>query len=242
MNDKIASMQINFDWEQKQKEIEIYHVKNNALKKVNTELKNHRKHLQMMNKILRKDIFDDLKTIEENLDDFKSTKEAKNLIKIENTLKESTNLIYHIRELETFLNTHTDLDTFNINIVINDVIRGIECVVFEKSTPIKILAKKRIGSIFKLLIDNMIQVRQATKIVISTSKIKGNCKIRIQDNGIDISDDSIDLFLAEDLPQNEENFGLSNIMDLVEESGGFIFFDKNEVAGYTFTIVLRSID
>ncbi|MCD4819209.1 MAG: tetratricopeptide repeat protein [Candidatus Cloacimonetes bacterium] len=242
MNNKIAAIQINFDWEQKQKEIEIYHIKNNELEKVNSELKNHQKHLQMINKILRKDIFYDLKTIKNNLDDFKYKKDDSHLVKIESTLKESTNLIYHIRELETFLDTHTNLNTFIINDVINDVIQDIDFAVFEKSTPIKILAEDKIKLMFKLLIDNMIQIRNATRIIISLSKIKDNCKISIQDNGIDIAKDSIDLFLSNDYHQNEENLDLVTIINLVEESGGFIFFDKNESDGYTFTIVLRSID
>jgi len=245
MNNRIAAMQINFDWEQKQKEIEILHIKNNELEKVNSELENHREHLKMINKILRLDICDDLHNIETNLDNYSRDKNPDQLNKIKRTLKKSTNLIYQIRDLETFLDTHANLLAFKIEDMINDVIKNIDFADYKYSEPIKILAANDIKSMLIILIENMIKVRKANKIVISTSKIKGNCKILIIDDGLDIPEDTVEIILSSNNNKQrskEEYSDLFRVKKMVEASGGFIFFEKNLLQGYTFTIVLRSID
>lgn len=99
-------------------------------KKSEEELKAHREHIKLINKILRHDIINDLSVIQGALQLYRRSKEEEHLEEASGYVNKSVELINRMKELESFIASHRDLELYSVTEVLNAVIERYPAIAF----------------------------------------------------------------------------------------------------------------
>jgi len=210
-------------------------------KKIEEDLKNLNDTLEVLNKILRHDILNDL-TIALNFCDLIETKDEDIKAKVMKALIKSVKLIENSREFEKALNEKLDKNTMNLFDIKSKLLELIE---FYPEMNInflddcKIFADESMIIVFNNIIRNAKIHGNADFIDISLKKIGKYCEISFADNGIGIPDTLKDKIFNEGVsygPNKGSGLGLYLAKKIVEKHGGEIKVSDNKPKGAIITL------
>ncbi|MCD4818383.1 MAG: tetratricopeptide repeat-containing sensor histidine kinase [Candidatus Cloacimonetes bacterium] len=248
---KIADMQTKYKVEKKEREAEIYRLKNIELAKANEEinLKNrelnaHKEHLKLINKILRHDLINNLASIKSSLNIFQYEQDEKVLDSAYVKIKKSTNLIRRMHDLENILSTNKNLDIMNARTVIEKVISTYKDMHISISGNCKVLADNTLNSVIENIIGNSKRHSKSNKIDILISEKAKYAQIKISDFGIGIPDDFKEKIFEESFVMGESahtGLGLYIVKKAIENCNGFVYAEDNVPQGTSIIIMLNRI-
>ena len=257
-SEQIAKMQTKYETEKKEKEAEIFRLKNVELAKANKQLKKEiaerkkaekeikisRKRLQTINKILRHDLTNDFAVIKSALHIYKDNSEPKMLDEIAIRVKKGMDTIHRQRKQESFIETHSTLAECKIREVINKIVKDhpdLEATISGKGI---VYADEALYSVFENLISNSIKHGNTNKLNIEINPKEDRCVIKFSDFGIGITDDIKDMIFDEGFAfgkTGNTGIGLFIVKQTIEEYGGDISVEDNKPNGTTFVINLKNV-
>jgi len=210
-------------------------------KKIEEDLKNLNDTLEVLNKILRHDILNDL-TIALNFCDLIETKDEDIKAKVMKALIKSVKLIENSREFEKALNEKLDKNTmnlFDIKSKLSELTKFYPEMNINFLDDCKIFADESMIIVFDNIIRNAKVHGNADFIDISLKKIGKYCEISFADNGIGIPDTLKDKIFNEGVsygPNKGSGLGLYLAKKIVEKHGGEIKVSDNKPKGAIITL------
>ncbi|MCD4819229.1 MAG: tetratricopeptide repeat-containing sensor histidine kinase [Candidatus Cloacimonetes bacterium] len=244
---KIAEMQTKYETERKEKEAEIYRLKNIELVNVNKDIQNknkklklHRKHINLINKILEHDLANNLDRIKSAVFLFENSKDEHCLNEIDKSVQISVELIHNMRNLEQFLKTHRELKIYDVNRILQKIAKNYSSIEINIKGKGNVVANETLESIFENIIRDEIIYGKADKINITITKHKINCLIKIADNGNSIPDEIKDKIFEENFIYGKDGhtgLGLYIVKKAMEIYDGEIFIENNKPKGVVFTLI-----
>ncbi len=211
-------------------------------KQAEEELKINRERLKTANSILRHDITNDLVVIKSAVDIYREEGDESMIDEIEKRVEKSIETIHNQREQEAFINSHAELDEYDIEQVARDVIKNYPDIKITVTGTSRAYADNAIYSVFENIIGNAIRHGKTSKLDIEIIPNKENCEIRFKDYGIGIPDEIKDKIFDEGFKYGETGhtgIGLYIVQTTVEEYGGMVFVEDNEPQGVVFIIRLK---
>ena len=209
-------------------------------KQAEEEIKNHQEHLALINQILRHDLTNDLVVIQSALNLYNNSPEDELLEEISSRTKKSIELINSMRELETFISRHRELQIHDMRDTIDEVIKNHPSIDFDIKGKARVMADDSIASVIDNIIRNAVIHGKADKITITTGKERDMCEVRIADNGTGIPDDIKKKIFEEGFKYGDTGhtgIGLYIVEKAMESYGGYAWVEDNEPKGAV--IVLR---
>ncbi|MCD4818387.1 MAG: tetratricopeptide repeat protein [Candidatus Cloacimonetes bacterium] len=213
------------------------------IKLAEEKLKAGRERTKILNKIMRHDITNDLVVIRSALHLYRMDSETKMLDEIEKKVNKSLNTIKRLREQEFFIDSHSDLNEYNIENVLNDIIANFPDVNINIEGSGVVYADEAIYSVFENLISNAINHGNSKEINVSISTNKQFCEIKFKDFGPGISYEIKDKIFEEGFIYGEKGntgIGLYIAKQTIEGYGGIIFVENNNPTGAIFIICLKN--
>ncbi|MCK4329864.1 PAS domain S-box protein [candidate division WOR-3 bacterium] len=210
-------------------------------KKAEEELNAHRQHLELINKILRHDLINDLTVIKSSLSLYTNLKKEKYLKKAFSFIGRSVDLISRMRELESFISSDKELEFYNVRDILNSVIQDYPSIDFKVKGICQVMADEALESVLDNIINNAILHGKTEKIDIEIAESRGLCKIRIADYGVGIPEEIKDKIFEESFRFGESGgsgLGLFIVKKTLERYGGSISVEGNKPSGTVFILNL----
>ncbi|MDP8227083.1 MAG: PAS domain S-box protein [Candidatus Celaenobacter polaris] len=211
-------------------------------KQAEEELKINRERLKVANSILRHDIANDVIVIKSALDIYRNEQDETMLDEIEKRVEKSLNTIKKQRDQEEFIDSHSDLDEYQIEKVAHDVIKNYPNIKFNVTGTGRAYADNAVYSVFENIINNAIKHSKTTKLDIDISSDEDYCEIRFTDYGIGIPDEIKYKIFDEGFQYGETGhtgIGLYIVKHTVEDYDGIVFVEDNKPNGAVFVIRLK---
>lgn len=209
-------------------------------KRETDEIKDLNNTLKLLNKILRHDILNNISVTLMSLE-MLNTKDTKLKDKAIKAMNKSVDLINKVREFENDISSDNDISTYNLKEIIDDVVKNYD-VNINLHGNFNIKVKNTFSSVIDNIIRNAVVHGKADKIDIYFSK-KGDCEIKIVDNGRGIPDDNKKKVFDENFSSGENKgsgLGLYIVKELLKRSNGDIKVEDNKPNGTIFTISIKS--
>jgi PAS domain S-box-containing protein len=213
-------------------------------KKAEEEIRNSKERLKIMNKILRHDLANDFVVIGSALRLYKSNSETVMLNEIEKRVTKSLDTIKRVREQESFIDSHSYLNKYDITEVLNEIIADFPAVNIYIEGSGTAFADEALYSVFENLINNAIKHGNSKKIDVSISTNEQFCEIRFKDFGTGIPDEIKDKVFDEGFVHGKKGntgIGLYIVKQTIEGYGGKITVEDNKPNGAIFVINLRKV-
>ena len=240
---KIAELQTRYETEKKEKEAEIYKLKNIELVRANKKIKEHQEHLQLITKILRHDLLNNLTVINSSVKMFLRRNDKSFLQEGLKKVKKSTELINKMRELEKLINSNQNLKPFSVTKVFEEVLKNyrdkdisyspIDCNIFADDT---------IYSVFDNIISNAYNHGKTDKLDIYMEETADDLIIYIVDYGIGIPDKIKEKIFEESFKYGETGntgLGLFIVKKALTSFGGNVFVEDNTPKGAKFILKFK---
>jgi len=211
-------------------------------KQAEEELKVNRERLKIANSILRHDIANDLIVIKSALDIYHEEQDKTMLDEIDKRVEKSLNTIKQQREQERFLDSHSDLDEYQIDNVIDEVIKDYPDIICNVTGAGKAYADNAIYSVFENIISNAKIHGKSTKLDIDITYNEDFCEIRFADEGIGIADEIKHKVFDKGFQFGENGhtgIGLYIVKKTIDDYGGEVFIQNNTPKGAVFVIRLK---
>ena len=215
-----------------------------ARKQAEEEIKSHREHLALINQILRHDLTNDLVVIQSAINLYNKSPEDEFLEEISSRTKKSIELINSMRELETFISRHRELQIHDMRDTIDEVIKNYPSIDFDIKGKARVMADDSIASVIDNIIRNAVIHGKADKITITTGKERNMCEVRIADNGTGIPDDIKKKIFEEGFKYGDTGhtgIGLHIVEKAMESYGGYTWIEDNDPKGATFVLRFRMV-
>lgn len=255
---QITEMQTRYETEKKEKEAEIFKLRNVELaeansnlkleiterKKAETEIKKSREMLQIINKILRHDLANDFTVIKSAVNLFIKKSDKTMLDEISKRADKSLNTIEKYRKYESFLDSNSDLQEIEISKILNEVIKEFPEIKFNVSGKSVVYADEALNSVFRNLINNAEKHGSATEISVDVTSKNNKCSIHFTNNGKKIPEKIKDqIFNKGFFYGNKGNtgIGLNIVQQAIERFDGSINLKENELGEVGFEIELRNV-
>jgi len=213
-------------------------------KQAEEEIKNHQEHLALINQILRYDLTNDLVVIQSAINLYNKSPEEELLKEISSRTKKSIELINRMRELETFISRHRELQIHDMRNTIDEVIKNYPFIDFDIKGKARVMADDSIASVIDNIIRNAVIHGKADKITITTGKERDMCEVRIADNGTGIPDDIKKKIFEEGFKYGDTGntgIGLHIVEKAMESYGGYAWVEDNEPKGAVFALRFRMV-
>ncbi|MCD4819228.1 MAG: tetratricopeptide repeat-containing sensor histidine kinase [Candidatus Cloacimonetes bacterium] len=250
-NKKVAETQTKYETNRKEKEKEIYKLKNIELAKANEVIKNknkeleiHREHLNLINKILRHDLTNNFAVIHSAVRLFKDLKDEQYLIEINKSVHKSVELIQNMKDLKNFINSHQNLKLYYLNDILNKIIIDYPDIDFNIIGEGKVLADEKLNSVFENIIKNAIIHGNADRIDINIKNNEKKCEVEIADNGIGIPSKMHNKIFNEGFKYGEKGhigLGLFIVKKAMESFEGIVSIKDNKPNGAVFVLTFRKV-
>jgi signal transduction histidine kinase len=250
-SDKIAEIQTKYDTEKKEKEAEIYRLKNvelvkanSAIKKKNEELNAHREHIKLINKIIRHDLINDLAVIKSALNLYKKNNDKEVLEEAFSRINRSIELINTMRQLESFIPTHQELRLYEISDVLKGIIVKYSSIDFNIKGSGKVHADNTLISVIDNIIGNAVIHGKTEKIDIRIKEKKDLCELRIADYGNGIPDKIKKKIFDKDFVYGKTGhtgLGLYIVKKAMAYYGGNIGVEDNQPKGTVFILTFMKV-
>lgn len=237
---KITSTERYDELDQQIGTFEIFHdvTKNKILER---ERNKNRESLNLVNKILRHDLTNDLSVISSAVHLYESDQREELLQEITKRVEKSLDTINMARKQEFFFNKHSEL--FKVDI--NEVLAGLKEHYNQLEIKIEgrgsVLADELLHSVFENLISNSITHGKATELIISIKTEKEFCNIQFADNGVGIPDIQKNKVFEEGYiygHSGHTGIGLFIVKETIERYEGSMFVKDNLPKGAIFEINL----
>ena len=213
-------------------------------KQADEELKINRERLKTANSILRHDITNDIVVIKSALDIYRDENDETMLDEIEKRVEKSINTINKQREQEKFIDSHSDLDEFEIEKVVHDIIPNFSDIKINVTGKGTAYADNAIYSVFENIIDNAVKHGKTTKMDIDIRSDEEYCEIRFADYGTGIPDDLKYKIFDEGFSYGKAGhtgIGLYIVQKTIDDYDGFVHVEDNKPNGAVFVVRLRKI-
>lgn len=214
----------------------------NERKKAEETVKIGRERLKMLNKIIRHDLSNDFIVIKSAIKLYKTRSNFKMLDEIEKRADKSLDVIASYRRYETFIDENVGLEEISINDLLNKLVLDFPDMKFNISGKCKVFADETLNSVFSNLVTNSIMHGKATQIDIKISSKENICTIKFRDNGSGIPNEIIDKIFDEGFyygKSGHTGVGLHIVRKTIENFGGSISVDKNEINAASFVLTMR---
>lgn len=208
------------------------------------ELKAHREHLEIINKILRHDLINDITVIKSAIRLYRETKNEDFLTKADKGVRISIELINRMSELESFLSSHRDLKTYAISDTLREITKNYPSIDFEINGTCKALADEALDSVIDNILRNAIDHGKTKKIDVTVTEREKWCEIRIADYGVGIPDEIKDKIFEEGFGYGEtkgSGLGLFIAKKTMERYGGSVYVEDNKPKGSVFVLRLMKM-
>ena len=211
-------------------------------KQAEEELKVSRERLKTASSILRHDLTNDLAVIKSAVRIFKRDHKQEMIDEIEKRVEKSIETINNQRDQIQFLDSHSDLDKYDLKEVAQKVVsnyQDLECTIKGNCVT---SADNALYSVFDNLVSNAVRHGKTTKLDVEIISNKENCEIRFKDYGIGVPDEIKDKVFDKDFHYGETGhtgIGLFIVRKTIEEYGGEVFVEDNEQQGAVFIIRLK---
>ncbi|WP_290597317.1 MULTISPECIES: sensor histidine kinase [unclassified Archaeoglobus] len=199
--------------------------------------------LRLTNRMLRHDILNKLQIISGYIETFMMTKNESLLEKALKAVKESSDYIEKIRELEKIVITEGEgLKPINVRRVVEDVAKSY-------SVPINIngfcfvMADEALHSVMDNIISNAIKHGRTEKIDVWLSEFEDEAEIKIVDYGLGIEPEIRSEVFKEGFKFGEDagtGLGLYIVKKVVDRYGGKVWIEDTKPHGATFVIRLKA--
>ncbi len=213
-------------------------------KKREEELDAYRKHIKLINKILRHDIINNLTVINGALRLYGKSKEEELLEEASVYVNKSVELINRMRELESFISSHRDLKLYPVTDILNKVIESYPAITFNIEGEGQVLVDESLSSVIDNIIRNAVIHGKTDRIDVSIGETDKYCEIRIADYGVGISDEVKGKIFEEGFVYGETGgtgLGLYIVKKAMENYGGHIHVEDNTPGGAVFVLALRKM-
>lgn len=206
------------------------------------ELKINRERLKTATSILRHDIINDLSVIKSAVDIYRDEQDETMIDEIEKRVKKTIETINNQREQVKFLDSHADLDEYDVKDVILEVIKNFPELEYTLTGSGTGYADNAIYSVVENIINNAIKHGKTAKLDVDIIPNKEHCEIRFKDHGTGIPDGIKDKIFDEGFHYGESGhtgIGLYIVKKTIEEYGGEVSVEDNKPSGAVFVICLR---
>jgi len=204
----------------------------------------HRAHLELINKILRHDIVNDLGAIRSAVRLYRNDGKDEYLQTIEDYVQRSVSLIAKMRELEQFLLQHRDMRPYSIREVVTETGRNYPSMTVLCPDDCQILADDSLQSVIDNIIGNA-EKHGTAKVLSVRVKNKGAfCEVRLADDGTGIPDDIKGRIFDEGYGYGktaQSGLGLYIVKKAVEHYGGEVAVEDNVPHGTVIVLRLRAV-
>ena len=244
-NKKIAEMQTKYETEKKEREAEIYKLKNIELVEANQQIKEHQDHIQLITKILRHDLRNNLTVINSAIKLFFRRQDSSFLQEAQKKITKSNILIDKMKELEILINKNQNLKPFQLTEVLTKVLKNYESKNIE--TSIKkalIVADDSIFSVFDNIISNAFNHGQTDKVKITMQEKHDDLIVNIIDYGIGIPDKIKEKIFEESFKYGKTGntgLGLFIVKKAITCFGGEVYVEDNSPQGSIFRLRLKKV-
>ncbi|MFO7897321.1 MAG: tetratricopeptide repeat protein [Candidatus Cloacimonadales bacterium] len=237
---KMAEMQAKYDISQKEKEAEIYRLRNVELDKANKKIHEQREHLHFITKLLRHDLKNNLVAIQSALRIFERQGRTEVLSEAYCKAQNSIELISKMKELEDLLQEKIELKPYVIGAVLQKVIGNYpeKAIRFTRSQAV-VWANETIYSVFDNIIGNAIMHGEVQQVQIAVQEQADEVLVEIADEGRGIPDEIKQKIFQESFIYGDSGntgLGLFIVQKAIEGFGGSIEVLDNQPRGTIFRI------
>ncbi len=211
-------------------------------KQAEEELKINRERLKIANSILRHDIANDLIVIKSALDIYNEEQDKTMLDEIDKRVEKSLLTIKQQREQERFLESHSDLNEYQIDNVIKEIIKDYPDIACNVTGTGKAYADNALYSVFENIINNAKMHAKSTKLDVDITYNEDFCEIRFADDGIGIPDEIKHKVFDKGFQfgkNGHTGIGLYIVKKTIDDYGGEVFIQNNTPKGAVFVIRLK---
>ncbi len=213
-------------------------------KQVEKELKASHKHLELINKILRHDLINDITVIKSALRLYTKSKDVKYLEKVDESINKSVELIRRMSELESFISSHKRLKIYDVKEVVEEVKQDYTPIDLNIEGNCKVLADDAFNSVIDNIIRNALE-HGKTDIIDIKIEAKGKlCEIRIADYGIGIPDELKEKVFEEGFKYGKtghSGLGLFIVKGTLQKYGGSVHVEDNKPKGAVLILQLKRV-
>ncbi len=199
--------------------------------------------LRLTNRMLRHDILNKLQVISGYIETFMMTKNESLLEKALKAVKESSDYVDKIRELEKIAITDGEgLKPTNVRRVVEDVAKSYS-VPINISGSCFVMADEALHSVIDNIISNAIKHGKTEKIDVWLSEFEDEAEIKIVDYGLGIDPEIRSDVFKEGFMFGEDSgtgLGLYIVKKIVERYGGRVWIEDSKPRGATFVIRLKA--
>jgi signal transduction histidine kinase/predicted negative regulator of RcsB-dependent stress response len=244
-NQKIANLQSKYEIENKEKEIEIHKLKNIELVQANQKIQDQREHLNLINKILRHDLKNNLTVIFSAIRIFLRQEKKEVLEEAIKKIEQSNELIDKMRVLEKLLHSNENLKSYSIKDIFNDVLKNYcDKSINLQSLDRMVLADEKLYSVFDNIISNAFTHGKTPKLDIFMREEKDDLIIEIADFGKGIPDNIKNRIFEESFTHGKTGktgLGLFIVMKALRSYEGSVVVNDNKPSGAVFVVKLKMI-
>jgi len=197
--------------------------------------------LKVINKILRHDILNEL-TVVMSICDLIETRDNHLKDKMIKTIYKSVNLIEKMRELEQAVTSGGQMKIYNLQDVINEVIKNYPNIKFSISGDCNVVADGALNSVIDNLVRNAVVHGGTDKIDFKINNEERFCVMKVIDYGKGIPEDIKKNIFEEGASFGENKgsgLGLYIVKKVIERYGGAITIEDNKPNGAIFAVKLR---
>ena len=197
--------------------------------------------LKVINKILRHDILNEL-TVVMSICDLIETGDNHLKDKMIKTIYKSVNLIEKMRELEQAVTSGGQMKIYNLQDVINEVVKNYPNIKFSISGDCNVVADGALNSVIDNLVRNAVVHGGTDKIDFKINNEERFCVMKVIDYGKGIPEDIKKNIFEEGASFGENKgsgLGLYIVKKVIERYGGTITIEDNKPSGAIFAVKLR---
>ena len=200
--------------------------------------------LKLINRMLRHDILNKLQIISGYIETYTLTGNPELLEKALRTVKESSDYLDKIRELEKIVSTESEaVKPVNVRKVVEETARSYPVEINVRGSCIA-MADEALYSVIDNIISNAVRHGKTEKVDIWLSEFEDECEIRIIDYGTGISSEIKSQIFKENFRFGESagsGLGLYIVKKVVERYGGKVWIEDTKPHGATFVIRLKAM-
>jgi len=222
--------------------VNIYGLDITERKQAEQELKISRERLKTATSILRHDITNDLTVIKSAVDIYRDEQDETMLDEIEMRVWKSIETIQNQRDQVTFLDSHAELDEYNLEEVLHKIIKNYPDLKITITGSCNAYADNALYSVFENIISNAVRHGKTTQLDIDIIQNKEHCEIRFKDYGTGVPDEIKDKIFDEGFHFGEAGhtgIGLYIVQKTVEEYDGEVTVEDNKPHGAIFIIRMK---
>ena len=205
------------------------------------QLHDHKEHIELINKILRHDLSNNLAVIKSAIAIYKKGKDPSMLDEASNRCLSGSQLIRKMKNLQNVIDTNNKLRPIRVTRVLEGVKKNFVSVQISVKGQAFVMADDTLVSVLDNIINNGIERGKADKIEIELKEKDTKSYIQISDNGIGIPDKVKRKIFEEGFIHGisgNTGIGLYIVKKAINNFGGTVKVTDNELGGATFILEL----